>query len=55
MDVATERQLEATQAHMRKYADRKRIERSFDVGDVVYLNMQPYRLNVFGLMVHIKL
>lgn len=40
---------------MKKYADRKRTERILEVGDMVYLKMQPYRLNAFGLRTHIKL
>lgn len=47
--------LAATQARMKKYADHKRIERSFNVGGMVYLKMQLYRLNAFGLKTHIKL
>ena len=47
--------LEAAQARMKKYADRKRTERILEVGDMVYLKMHPYRLNAFGLRTHIKL
>lgn len=45
----------AAQARMKKYADRKRTERILEVGDMVYLKMQPYHLNAFGLHTHIKL
>ena len=40
---------------MKKYADRKRTERVLEGGDMVYLKMQPYRLNAFGARSHIKL
>lgn len=43
------------QARMKKYADQKRVERTLSVGDMVYLKMQPYRLNAFGIRSHIKL
>jgi transposase InsO family protein len=43
------------QARMKKYADLKRVERQLSVGDMVYLKMQPYRLNAFGARSHIKL
>lgn len=33
---------------MKKYADNNRSERSFEVGDMVYLNMQHYRLAAFA-------
>jgi hypothetical protein len=36
-------QLVKTQARMKKYADMKRSERKFHVGDWVYLRLQPYR------------
>lgn len=47
--------LTAAQARMNKYANQKRTERTFQEGDMVYLKMQPYRLNAFGLRTHIKL
>lgn len=47
--------LTAAQARTKKYADRKRSERTLEVGDMVYLKMQPYCLNAFGLRTHIKL
>ena len=40
---------------MKKYADMKRLERHFEVGDMVYLRMQPYRMAAFGLIQAIKL
>jgi hypothetical protein len=47
--------LTQAQARMKKYADQKRTERSFDIGDMVYLRMQPYRLAAFGIRQSIKL
>lgn len=43
------------QQRMKKYADRKRVERTLAVGDMVYLKLQPYRLNAFSLRSRIKL
>jgi hypothetical protein len=40
---------------MKKHADKKRTERVFSVGDMVYLKMQPYRMAAFGLRQSIKL
>ena len=42
-------------ARMKKYADQNRSERVLEVGDMVYLKMQPYRLAAFGLRGAIKL
>jgi hypothetical protein len=47
--------LTQAQARMKKYAHKKRIERSFDLGDMVYLRMQPNRLASFGIRQSIKL
>lgn len=47
--------LAAAQARMKKYANLKRTERVLQEGDMVYLKMQPYRLNAFRLRTHIKL
>lgn len=47
--------LATTHARMKKYADMKRTKRVLEVGDMVYLKMQPYHLNAFGLRTHIKL
>lgn len=47
--------LNQAQARMKKYADKKRTERSFELGDMVYLRMQPYRLASFGIRQSIKL
>ena len=35
--------LQAAQNQHKLYADRNRVERSFEVGDLVYLRLQPYR------------
>jgi hypothetical protein len=35
--------LQLAQDKMKKFVDIKRIERSFDVGDLVYLRLQPYK------------
>uniref|UniRef100_A0A0A9GZC9 Integrase zinc-binding domain-containing protein n=1 Tax=Arundo donax TaxID=35708 RepID=A0A0A9GZC9_ARUDO len=47
--------LKLAQDRMRKYADRKRTERTFSVGDMVYLKMQPYRHTSLGIHNSIKL
>lgn len=43
------------QSRMKRYADLNRIERQFDVGDMVYLKMQPYRTIAFGFRKALKL
>ena len=43
------------QDRMKKYADANRTERSFSVGDLVYLKMQPYRETALGLRKALKL
>jgi hypothetical protein len=35
--------LQAAQNQQKVYADRHRVERSFEVGDLVFLRLQPYR------------
>ena len=35
--------MQAAQNQQKIYADRHRVERSFEVGDFVYLRLQPYR------------
>jgi hypothetical protein len=47
--------LAQAQGRMKKYADKKRTERQFDIGDMVYLRMKPYRMAAFGLRQAIKL
>jgi hypothetical protein len=43
------------QSRMKKYADMKRTERQFNIGDMVYLKMQPYRETALGLRNALKL
>lgn len=40
---------------MKNYADAKRIERSFEVGDMVFLKLQPYRQSSLQMRKHLKL
>lgn len=47
--------LAQAQSRMKKYADKQRSERSFSVGDMVYLKLQPYRLTAFGILNSLKL
>uniref|UniRef100_A0A0A9GL08 Tf2-1-like SH3-like domain-containing protein n=1 Tax=Arundo donax TaxID=35708 RepID=A0A0A9GL08_ARUDO len=47
--------LAQAQCRMKKYADTHRSERSFSVGDMVYLKMQPYRMAAFGIRHSLKL
>ena len=41
--------LEHAQNRMKHFADRNRTDRAFEMGDMVYLKIQPYRQNAFGL------
>ncbi|XP_071924786.1 uncharacterized protein [Coffea arabica] len=43
MDELLQHNLKAAQERMKKYADEHRSEREFQVGDWVYLRLQPYR------------
>jgi hypothetical protein len=43
------------QAKIKKFADNKRTERKFNLRDMVYLKLQPFRLTAFGINQHIKL
>lgn len=43
------------QHKMKMYADRKRIEREFAVGDMVYLKIQPYRHTSLSIHRSLKL
>jgi hypothetical protein len=43
------------QHKMKKFADRKRTPRTFEIGDMVYLKMQPYREKALGLGHALKL
>jgi hypothetical protein len=47
--------LAQAQARMKKFADRKRSSREFKERDMVYLKLQPYRCNAFGLHQNLKL
>lgn len=47
--------LTQAQQKMKKFADLKRTERVFEVGDMVYLKMQPYRETALGLRNALKL
>lgn len=44
-----------SQNRIKKYADKQRSEREFEIGDLVYLRMQPYRVTAFGLRHSLKL
>ena len=48
-------QLEKAQHRMKYYADKKRSEREFQVGDEVYLKLQPYRQSSLALRKNLKL
>jgi hypothetical protein len=43
-----QKNLSKAQQRMKKYADANRTERSFQVGDFVYLKMQPFRETALG-------
>jgi hypothetical protein len=47
--------LTQAQARMKKYADANRTERQLEIGDMVYIKMQPYRMAAFGIRQSIKL
>jgi hypothetical protein len=47
--------LAQAQQRMKKFADSHRTERSFKVGDMVYLKMRPYRETTLGLRNSLKL
>lgn len=47
--------LHKSQERMRLYADKHRVERSFVVGDIVYLKLQPYRQASVSLRRNLKL
>ncbi|KAL0408452.1 UNVERIFIED_CONTAM: Transposon Ty3-G Gag-Pol polyprotein [Sesamum radiatum] len=47
--------LREAQNRMKHYADKKRTERVFQVGDSVYLRLQPYRQNSVQLRRNLKL
>lgn len=43
------------QARMKQYADSKRSEREFEIGDVVFIKLQPYRQTSVGVRKNLKL
>lgn len=47
--------LQDAQVRMKMYADKNRSDREFQVGDMVYLKMQPYRETALGLLKSLKL
>jgi hypothetical protein len=47
--------LAQAQARMKKYADKNILDREFKVRDMVYLKLQPFRFNAFGLHQSLKL
>uniref|UniRef100_A0A0A9TKS5 Uncharacterized protein n=1 Tax=Arundo donax TaxID=35708 RepID=A0A0A9TKS5_ARUDO len=55
MNERLKRNLHIAQERMKHYADNRRSEREFQVGEMVYLKMQPYRQNAFGLRGSLKL
>jgi hypothetical protein len=55
MIQALQHNLMYAQKKMKKYADANRTARSFDLGDMVYLKMQPHREAALGLGTALKL
>ncbi|XP_059310661.1 uncharacterized protein LOC132062018 [Lycium ferocissimum] len=47
--------LSKAQERMKHYADKKRTDREFQVGDMVYLTLQPYRQTSIALRKNLKL
>lgn len=47
--------LQKAQERMKMYADRKRSEREFEVGDEVFLKLQPYRQSSVIVRKNLKL
>ncbi|XP_026395971.1 uncharacterized protein LOC113290596 [Papaver somniferum] len=47
--------LQAAQARMKSYADARRTERSFEINDLVYLRLQPYRQTTTANQAYSKL
>jgi len=41
--------LERTQRRMKQWADKSRVDRVFEVGDLVYVMLQPYRQHSVAL------
>jgi hypothetical protein len=55
MIKSLQQNLAYAQHKMKKFADRKRTPRTFEIGDMVYLKMQPYREKALGLGHALKL
>lgn len=47
--------LVSAQNRMKTYADKNRVDRQFEVGEEVYLKLQPYRQNSIHLRKNLKL
>lgn len=47
--------LELAQKRMKHFADKNRTKRTFEIGDMVYLKLQPYRQTAFGIRGSLKL
>lgn len=47
--------LQVAQARMKQQADKKRIERAFEVGDWVFLKLEPYRQTSLAMRKSLKL
>lgn len=52
---ALKEHLVQAQIRMKEFADRHRTEREFNIGDLVYLKLQPYRQNTVELRRKLKL
>ena len=47
--------LQKAQSRMKHFADRRRVERKFEVGDWVYLKLQPFKQNSLAVRKNMKL
>jgi hypothetical protein len=47
--------LAQAQSRIKKFADKNKTNREFNVGDIVYLKLQPFRHHGFGLHQNLKL
>ncbi|XP_027083473.2 uncharacterized protein [Coffea arabica] len=55
VDTTLKQNLKLAQERMKKYADERRSERKFEVGDWVYLRLQPYRQSSMAIRGNTKL
>lgn len=55
MTTQVKENLQLAQDTMKLYADKKRIEREFEVGDWIYLKLQSYRQTTLALKQSLKL